>query len=237
MSLLSLVTAFCERTNLPVPIAVKASTDTQVIQVRALLEEELEDLASRATWERQTLEQSLTTVAAEDQGAIDSLASPGFRFIVDQTIWNRSRRLPVAGPLDPRQWQALKARFVNGPYYRFRLRGGHLLVNPVPPAGESWFFEYVTRHGILDQDGVTTKERFSADTDTLLLPESLLLSGLRWRWKKEKGLEYAEDQRTYEVQVKDALNHDGSKPTLSMDALFKDEARPGVMVPEGSWNL
>jgi hypothetical protein len=214
-----------------------AATDTQMLQVKALLEEEIEDLASRAMWERQTLEQTFITIADEDQGALTSLISGGFRYILDQTIWDRTRRLPIAGPLDPRQWQALKARFVNGPYYRFRIRGGHFLVNPTPPAGESWFFEYITRHGILDADGVTTKASFTADTDTLLLPEPVLLMGLRWRWKKEKGMEYAEDFRTYESQVKDALGHDGSKATLCMDTAYQQEARPGVMVPEGSWNL
>lgn len=237
MSLLTLVTQFCQRTALPVPAGVMAGTDAQTLQVRALLEEELEDLASRGTWERQQLEQSLTTTATEDQGAIAALASTGFRWIINQTIWSRDRHLPVAGPLDARQWQGLKALFVNGPYYRFRIRGGRLLVNPVPPAGESWFFEYVTKHGILDVDGTTTKQAFTADTDTVLLPEELVLMGLRWRWKAEKGLDYAQNFDTYEKQVADALGHNGSKPTLHMDEMAQRDAQPGIFVPNGTWSV
>jgi hypothetical protein len=143
----------------------------------------------------------------------------------------------VAGPVDPRQWQALKALFVNGPYYRFRIRSGHFLVNPIPPAGEDWYFEYVTKNWILDQDGVTYKQYFTNDADTILMPDELLLMGLRWRWKKEKGLDYAEDFRTYEMQVKDALGWDGAKPILRMDEQMRKGPMPGIFVPQGSWNL
>jgi hypothetical protein len=237
MSLLTLVTRFCERTNVPTSNAVMASTDTQIIQIRSLLEELGDDLAKRGEWEGMTFEQSFTTIAAEDQGTIAAIANEEFRSIKNQTIWSHTRRLPVAGPLDARQWQALKALFVNGPYYRFRIRGGHLLVNPTPPAGESWFFEYVTKDWILDEDGVTLKQYFTKDTDTVLLPEELVLMGLRWYWKAEKGLDYAENMRTYEMQVKDAAGRDGAKPVLCMDEGMRQGPQPGIFVPQGSWTI
>jgi hypothetical protein len=59
--------------------------------------------------------------------------------------------------------------------------------------------------------------------------------GLRWRWKKEKGLDYAEDMRTYEMQIKDELGRDGGKQILQMDNLTTK--RPGISVPDGNWNL
>jgi hypothetical protein len=58
---------------------------------------------------------------------------------------------------------------------------------------------------------------------------------LRWRWKKEKGFEYGEDFRTYEMQVKDALSRDGGKPKLSMDDNAGKSAKPGIVVPDMSW--
>tara|TARA_R110000868_G_scaffold201579_1_gene449069 strand:- start:2599 stop:3243 length:645 start_codon:yes stop_codon:yes gene_type:complete len=209
------------------------TTDDGVKQIRALLEEEGNDLALRGAWQGMVQEASLTTVATESQGAITTIAS-GFRSIINQTIWSRTRRLPVCGPLDAKQWQMLKALFVNGPYYRHRIRGGLLLVNPVPPAGESWYFEYSSANWILGADGSTYKQYFTLDTDTLIIPESLALMGLRWRWKKEKGFDYSEDFRTYELQVKDALGRDGGKDTLCMDA-YTEGMKPGVFVPAGTW--
>lgn len=237
MTMLTVVQDFCGRTNIPVPATVYGTTDTQVRQVMKLLEEEGVDLAKRTAWESLTFEASHTTTAAEDQGAMTTIASNGFNYIKNQTIWDRSRRLPVCGPLDAKQWQMLKALFVNGPYYRFRIRGGKLLVNPTPPASESWYFEYVSKNWILAADGTTYKARFTADTDTMLLEEDLLLQGLRWRWKKEKGLEYAEDFNTYEMQVKDAIGRSGGKVTLHMDDSAMRGPAPGIFVPTGSWNL
>ena len=233
-TMLEVIQDLCGRQNLPVPTTVYGTSDPQVRQMMRLLEEEGNDLSQRGPWQGLTFEAPLTTLALEDQGAMSSIATNGFRYIKNNTIWSRSRRLPVCGPLDAQEWQMLKALFVNGPYYRFRIRGDHLLVNPTPPAGESWYFEYLSKNWILN--GSTYKRRFTADADTILLPDDLCLQGLRWRWKKEKGMDYAEDFRTYEAQVKDALGRDGGKPTLNMNNSVGGP-QPGIFVSPGSWSL
>ncbi len=234
MSLLTIVTAHCERQNLPVPATVIGTTDPQVKQIRALLEEEGNDLAARGPWQGLTFEAALTTTATESQGAMTAIATNGFNYIKNETIWSRTRRLPVAGPLDAKEWQTLKAYFVTGPYYQYRIRGGELLVNPVPPV-ESWYFEYITQNWITDASGVTYKQYFTADTDVSLLPETLLIMGLRWRWLREKGMDYAELFRTYEMQVKDALGRDGGKRTLNAADTGRNGPVPGIWVSPGSW--
>lgn len=230
MSLLTVVQSFMARTNLPIPQTVMGSSDTQVVQIRAILEEEGGDLSRRGSWEGLVNEATHTTLATEDQGAITALASNGFRSVVMSTFWDRTDKLPVPliGSTD---WQALKALVATGPRYQYRLRKGKVIVTPVPPAGNTWAFEYVSKNWILGIDGTTYKEYFTLDTDTILLPESLVLMGLRWRWKKEKGLEYAEDLRTYEMQVKDAFARDGGKPTLCMDGDTARRGQPGIFIP------
>lgn len=236
MSLLTVVQAFCARTHIPVPASVMGSTDVQISNIRALLEEEGTDLASRHDWQEITYEATHTSLAAEDQGAIRTLASNAFRSIKNGTIWDRTDQLRIIGPLSADEWQAAKAMVPTGPDYRFRIRGGKLLVTPTPTAWHTWAFEYVSDNWILGADGTTYKQLFTLDTDTLLLPEKLLISGLKWRWKKENGLEYAEDMRTYEAQIKDAMGRDGGRKTLSMNG-DRGDMMPGVFVPQGSWNV
>jgi len=230
VSLLTTVQGFCERTQLNVPTSVMGTTDTQIIQIRALLEEIGNDMARRGAWEGITFEANHSTVALEDQGAITTIASNGYRNMVNGTIWDRTSVLPVCGPINSRAWQSMKANLVQGPLYTYRIRGGHLLVNPVPPAADSWFFEYLSKNWILGADGTTYKQYFTLDTDTILLPEDVLLMGLRWTWKKEKGFDYAEDMRTYETQLKDSLGQDGSKPVLRMDNNTRREPIPGIFI-------
>ncbi len=236
MSLLSIVQAFCARNHIPIPATVMGSTDARVINLRALLEEEGDDLSARHGWQGITFEAPHTSLAAEDQGAMSAIAANGFNYILNGTIWDRSQQLRILGPLNAQEWQQAKAMVPTGPDYRFRIRGGRLLVNPVPTAGNTWSFEYVSSNWILAADGVTYKNRFTFDTDEPLLPENLLTSGLKWRWRKDTGLEYAEDFRTYETQIKDAMGRDGGKKTLSMDG-GRYDMLPGVFVPQGSWSV
>lgn len=237
MSLLTMVKNFCQRQLLPEPATVMGTTDTQILQVKALIEEEGMDLAKRGSWQSMTYEAPVTTLAAENQGNIETIATNGFNYIKNQTIWDRSSRLPIVGPLDSQDWQMLKASVNTGPRYQYRIRGGTLLVNPVPTAGLNWFFEYVSKNWILGLDGTSYRQYFLLDTDTVLMPEELVLMGLRWRWKKEKGLEYAEDMRTYEMQVADALGRDGGKPILSMDLSAYAKSGPGIFIPQGNWAI
>lgn len=238
-SLLTIVQRHCQRTGLPVPTTVYGSADPQVQQIMGLLEEEGNDLAARGgeSWQGMVREATHTTLAQEDQGAMTDIADTGFRYIKSQSFWDRSDDLPVLGPLSSEEWQSLKAVSNTGPRYYFRIRNGKLLANPAPAAGHTWAFEYVSRFWISDDSGTTFRQYFGADGDLLLLPPEVLLMGLRWRWKREKGLDYAEDFRTYENQVKDAIGRDAGNPVLDMTGMNDQRGKPGVFVSAGSWNL
>lgn len=232
-TLLSIVQDFCKRGALGTPTTVIGSGDSQITQIQGLLEEECNDLAARHPWQGITFEASLTSLALEDQGAMSAIATNGFRSIRNNTIWDRTDRLPVLGPMSGSNWQFMKAMVALGPRYRFRIRGDHLLVNPPPSAGHDWRFEYLSKNFATDTGGTIYKARFTVDTDIVLLPDDLCLQGLRWRWKKEKGFDYAEDFRTYEAQVMDAMGRDGGKPPLYMDCGQRGPS-PGIFI--APWN-
>ena len=234
MSLLTVVQDFCRRTNgLSVPTSVLSNTDDGIQQVYALILEEGEDLLTRGDWQQLVKEATHTTVATESQGLITAIATDGFQRFKNETFWNRSNQLPIY-IVEGQEWQALKAVTNTGPNYQVRLRGNELLANPVPDAGLTWVFEYVSNKWITSADGATLKSDFTVDTDLMLFPESLVKMGLRWRWKKEKGFEYAEDFRTYESALKHALGSNGLNQILDMG---KSNKRIGVSVPQGSWPL
>lgn len=229
MTMLTLIQRFCRRQKIPVPGTVYGSTDVQVLQLMALLEEEGNELVTRGRWESLTREATHTTLAQEDQGAIATIASNGFLHLIPQRAWDRTQRLPL-GIHDGEEWQAAKAITSTGPKYSIRVRGGRLLANPAPSAGDTWAFEYASYNWILDNDGSTYKQFFTKDTDTMMFPEELLTRGLRWRWKREKGFDYAEDFRAYEAMVRQALASSGVRKPLNMSDGGLGPA-PGVVVP------
>ena len=235
MSMLDTVIRFCKRRNLDVPTTVSGSTDPQIRQILAILEEEGNELSGRGDWQQLTFEATHTTVATESQGDITSIATNGYRYIKNDTIWDRTSSLPIP-VLSGTEWQQYKAASLSGPRYSARIRGDELIVNPVPTAGNTWAFEYVSWNWILGADGATYRQYFSLDTDTLLLPEPILLMGLTWRWKKEKGLSYAEDYNAYERLVKDALSRNGMKAKVNLGSR-QATAQPKVLIPDGSWSV
>ncbi len=233
MSLLTLVQSATRRLGLNVPSAVATATDPAVLQLMELASEEGQEMAARTNWSFLTQQATFTTVAAENQGLITSIA-PGMKFIINDTIWNRSLRRPVFGPLPPQQWQQMEAMAMQGPWNQWRLMGQTLKFIPAPAAGQTCAFEYVSRNWALAGDGVTGKSSFSADSDTALLDENIMVLGLIWRWRAAKGLEFGADYSKYESKVLDAIGRDGAKPILNMgDARY--DILPGVVVPSGSW--
>lgn len=236
MSLLTIIQYTCGRQGVPVPTTVLGTTDTQVLQMLRLLEEEGNDLAQRGLWQALTFEAGFSATAAVTQGNVTSLASNGFRFIKNGTFWDRTNKLPVLGPMSDQEWQTALAVVVTGPRYYYRIRANLIQFNPKPPSGDQLFFEYQSKYWIIGADG-SYKQYFTLDTDGILLPEELVLMGLRWRWMKEKGLPYADLFNTYEEQVKNALGRDGGKPVLAMDNDGSRGPRPGIWVPDGNWTV
>jgi hypothetical protein len=233
VSLLTVIQDAADLLGLPRPGAVVSSTSTQVRQLLAHANIEGGELARRHQWQALTLEATWTSTAAEDQGALTTLA-PGFVRAISDTVWNRSDLHPVPGPLTPQIWQSLKASGITGPYFRFRIRAGRLLLIPAPAAGESLAFEYLSNNWCQSSAG-TGQTRWNADDDTGVLDENLMTQGIVWRFKKSKGLDYVQEFQDYELAVSQAIMADGARGTISLDNC--PDMVPGVIVPEGSWNL
>jgi hypothetical protein len=234
MTCLSIVQDVCMQLGITVPNAVATSNDPQVLQLFGLLNKEGRALRDRPDegWQVLQLEATFTTVATESQGLM-SVIAPNYRYILNNTIWNRSNRRPVFGPLTPQQWQMQKGWFAQGPYSQYRLVGDAILFTPIPSAGDECYFEYGTNNWATDSTGLTGKTGFTADDDLSLLNEELLKLGLMWRWKQVKGLDYAEDKIEYEDRVNQAMARDTPRPNLNLSR--NNYQLPPLYVQDGDY--
>jgi len=214
MTLLTIIQDVTDLLSLPRPQAVVASQDAQVRQLYALANEEGKELASRHDWQALTMQYTFDTTEA----AVQTSAIPADldRFIAN-TFFNRTTRRNLLGPLTPQDWQAIQAQpQLNRVYISWRERGNIFLATPDPvPPTQTIAYEYVTKNWAISAAG-TPQARFSADDDTSYLDEELIKLGVRWRFMKTKGLEYAEDFRTYERQVQQARGRDGGATRLNL---------------------
>lgn len=232
LTLLQIIQSVCRRIGILTPQLAFNSIDPQVVQLLELSQEEGREQVSRYAWQALQKEATFTTVASELQTTVAAVTS-GFEWIVNNTIWNRTLRRPVYGPDSEQDWQQSKAMQINGPFNRFRIAGGAIRFYPVPAAGQSCFFEYISNCWVTTSAGLPSSVWVS-DDDTTLLDEQLVILGTVWRWKAAKGLSYAEDFRKYEARLLDVQNRDGGKPMLTMTGA-KYDVPPVVIVPAGSW--
>ena len=234
LSCLQLVQTVCKRIGIQAPTQAYTSQDQQIIQLLSLVEEEGQEQATRYPWEVLQTEATFTTLAAQVQGNINTIA-PGFDYIINDTIWNRTLRRPVYGPKSEQDWQQAKAMQINGPFNSFRIIGDVLNFYPVPVAGQTCAFEYISTNWINTSTG-STSSAFTNDADTPRLDDQLVIMGAIWRWKAAKGLDYSEDFAKYERRIMDAMGRDAGKARLSLDGATYD-IQPVVMVPRGSWGV
>lgn len=259
MTCLSIVQSAFRRVGLSPPTAAVTSSDDKVLQMLEFANEAGKDLVSRFNWTTTQKEYSFTTLAQEIQipNLAFSLILPGWPItpsgidvsgiqgliIHNNTMWNRTRRLPVFGPLSQQQWQQQKAMVMQGPWNQYRIAGNQLRFLPAPAAGDTVAFEYKLRAWVWQATLIASigsnatipfSDHFTADADTCVFDEELIVKGMKWRWKESKGLPYAQAFDDYESSIADTYAQDGTKPILSMNGGYTG-IDPIVIVPAGSW--
>jgi len=234
MSLLSIVRNTCQRAGVDLPAIVVGSTDPQVYQMHGLLEELGQELTKEFRWQELRRSSNWTSVAAESQGTLLSRTDQSFKGVVNGTFWDFTLRRPVFGPIDDQDWQMLQAFQPGGPLYQYRISGGLIQINPVPPAGHDFGFIWESNWWVADVSRNAVGDSFTSDTQISLLPEDMMTVGLRARWNEEKGLPYAELQRRFEDMRDTYKAKDGAKQMLSLDRPSQ-RLVPGIFVPAGNW--
>lgn len=239
MNLLALCQEFAKRTGLPVPTFVASNSDAGVAQMMGLLNEFCDDLYTRKTFQAANFEATFVSTASDDQGSISTIAPYGYVSLIPDTFFDRTDRRAMLGGLSPAEWQMRKATQIAGPFYQFRVWQDRLRVSPTMPAGHTVAFEYrsswfVQNNSVTVPDPALYRQYWFKDTDSCRVGDALPLAWLRWAWKKEKGLDYAEDFTKYERMVNTYVSADAAPRTLNMgDAV--ERLTPGIWVPEGSW--
>jgi hypothetical protein len=227
MTLLTIVQNAADRLGITRPTSAVASTDQQVIQLVGLAQEEGKDLAKRNTWQALQTEHTFSTANGTASYALPS----GFDSILKETVFNRTQRRRMVGDLTPDQWQETQASLVTMVNPAFRIRGSLFYISPTPSATETVAYEYNSKNWCQSSGG-TAQSAWAADTDTGILDEELMTLGLKWRWKKSKGLDYADDFNSYEIRVAKAILDDGARVRIQTANYERDRVPQAPQTPE-----
>lgn len=215
LNLLQIVQEFCKRQGLQNPSIVTGAQDDTTQQILGLMNEGIQDIADRYNHQQLITRITFNSACATDgEGnnyqAIDfkdSTSLPGFKFYHDKTLWDATNRRRVAGPFSYDEWQYLMIFGISQAVYNHTLFNNALYIypNPSPPSAVTFSLFYQSKYGVYDSVAGTYKELYTLDTDQPRLPSYLMLMDIKWRYQKQKGLPYAEDQRICEEALLNAV--------------------------------
>lgn len=198
------------------PPSVLASDDQTEVEISALIQDAGEDIAKGSDWQRLTREHIITgdgvTEAHSLPADYDRMILAGEVMTTDG--WARVYRHILA----PDEWRALRvASFGQVPPGNWILLGGQMRFWPVIPSGQQAQYLYQSNLIWTDADG-NPRASVSQDTDSFVLPERLLTLALIWRYRQMKGMDYAEELRSYETALTQEMARDrGGRSITSRD--------------------
>lgn len=176
-----------------------------------------------------------------------------FVSFVDDTQWDRGNRWQLRGPLSPQEDQYLRSGIVAlTPRRNYRQLGRNApntnivqMFRLFPPPGQNdtpgpMVYEYLSSYWaqstVTPTPGAysyTTKEKFTADTDTCIYDDRLMIEGLKYRFWAAKGFDFSVSLANYEKLTEISMARDGGNPILSLNRRKVPYLITSASVPDG----
>jgi hypothetical protein len=135
--------------------------------------------------------------------------------IVPRTQWDKSKHWEMLGPEDAQQWEWLLSGFIStGPRVRWRLFGAYFQIWPGFSNSELLGFEYRSKAWAADSGG-TAKNSFTADTDTCIYPDRLMVLMTKLKYFEAKGFDTTAMYRNWMTELETDIAQDTSYANLS----------------------
>ena len=138
-----------------------------------------------------------------------------FETITDRTQWDKSKHWEMLGPEDAQQWQWLKSGYIStGPRVRWRILDNQFQIWPVMNTNEYLGWEYRSKGWARAADG-TIKNSFTADTDTTVLDDRIMVLATKLKYFQIKSFDTTALQQDYFRYLSVAKANDKGAANLS----------------------
>ena len=196
MTLLSAINEVCDIVSLDRFSSVYGSVNANAQTMVTMAQEAGDEIARRADWQRM-LKQSTAAASPHNLPSDFQRMTPGGAVRTSAGAFHR----PIT---NSSQWAVIVAVVSTQPY--FFIKANQVQFSPAESAVGA-IIEYVSKNWVLKNVGgeVATLQ---ADDDTTLFPERLLVKGVLWRWKRQKGLPFDDSLAEFEADLVEEINAD-----------------------------
>jgi hypothetical protein len=155
--------------------------------------------------------------------------------LINRTQWDKTNHWEMIGPETSQEWQWLKSGYVQTtPRVRFRQLGGFYQIWPPQAVSDIHGFEYLSKNWALDVAG-TAKSSFTADDDTCIFYDRLMVSGLKLKYFAIKGFDTTDFRREWTYQLEAAMSSDKGAPNLNLAARPQSVLISYNSIPDSSY--
>jgi len=138
-----------------------------------------------------------------------------FESITDRTQWDKTKHWEALGPEDAQQWQWLKSGYIStGPRIRWRILDNQFQVWPPMNTQEYLGWEYKSSGWVRGFDSAV-KTSFTADSDTTVLDDRIVVLGTKLKYWAIKGFDTTALMQEYQRYLSVAKANDKGAPNLS----------------------
>ena len=201
MTLLSICRSVLAETGWPVLSTIATNSDATAQQIFAIANAELEALSELFAWPHLEVEYSFNTVA--NQAVY--LWPVDFRTLAPQSVFDSGQYYELRGSTGLQFWELLKyGKLSSLARARYRtvypLGAPGIEITPAPVGVNPLVAVYYSNQYARDASGVGIS-RFSSDTDVSKVPERYIQLGIKWRFRRAKGLDFSAELAEYNATV------------------------------------
>ena len=210
MTLLTIAQSILKETKSgSVPTTIIGNVEDVAKQMLQVMTVSVTELARSYDWQELQKEKTFNTVAA----TVGYNLPTDFDRFINNTFWNETNNEKVVGPVTPEEYRILKTDNAGAVNDYFRIRAGQVLIYPIPSSIESMIYEYVSNLVVLSSSSVG-QSQWLADTDVPAIDAHMVRLDATWRWLKNQGRPYAEDQKIANSAVAERARINGARRTI-----------------------
>ena len=161
----------------------------------------------------------------------------GYDRMISDTNWDRTDHWRNLGTKSSQDWQFLQGGIISiGPRERYRIYNGKFRIFQALTTVYNFSFEYVSNYWVCatgSSEG--TKAEFTADTDTSVFPDDLMMAGLKFYFLKAKKLDYGIELGEFTRSLSYNKAQDVPVPSMSLAPVGMNQLVGPWSVQDGNW--
>lgn len=157
--------------------------------------------------------------------------------MISDTNWDRTNHWRNMGTKSSQEWQWLQGGIISvGPRERYRIYNNRMRIFAALTVPYTFAYEYVSTSWVIATGGTAgTKAAFTADTDTCIYPDDLMVLGIKYRWYEAKGLEFGGAKAEFEQCRSICKAEDVPLPSVSLSPTCMPDLIGPWSTPDGNW--